>query len=292
MDIADYFSTFTSNLRISKDDVSKISDRYKQITKRLNIDFYSSYSDTKHSLYVGSYGRSTDIITSDIDMIFMLPSDLYSKYDARLYNGQSELLQTVLRSLRTTYPTSYLSADGQVIKLSFYDGIAFEIMPAFELTDGSFRFPDSNNGGSWGNTNPRPEIQAIRNADALYNNNLRRLCRMIRAWKYNCDVPMGGLLIDTLANNFIKNWVYNNESYLYYDLMTRDFMLFLSEQNRNQTYWRALGSNQHIYRKGLFEAKAKKAYNLAVEALHAYDKKYYYTATSKWREIYGTKFPL
>lgn len=291
MSVSEYFSDFNTNLLISSTVESNISYRYKQITKRLNQDFYNSDSDTNHSMYVGSYGRSTDIVTSDIDMIFIMPNDLYPQYNAWITNGQSGLLQAVVKSIQKTYSTSFLGADGQVIKLNFTDGIKYEILPVFDLTDGTFRFPDSNNGGSWKITNPRPEIKAIREGDAKYNGNLRRLCRMARAWKYNCDVPMGGLLIDTLAHNFIKNWHNSDKSFLYYDYMTRDFFQFLSDQNKDQNYWYAVGSNQLIYRKGLFEAKAKKAYNLALEAIEAYNKEYFITAKSKWREIYGTKFP-
>ena len=37
---------------------------------------------------------------------------------------------------------------------------------------------------------------------------------------------------------------------------------------------------------------AKKAYELALAAIDAYDKGYSYTWHNKWREIYGTKFPI
>lgn len=292
MSVSDYFLDFNSKLLINTTVEANISQRYKQITKRLNQDFFGSESDTSHSMYVGSYGRSTDIVTSDIDMIFILPPDLYDQYNSWKTNGQSGLLQAVVKSIQKTYNTTHIGADGQVIKLNFTDGINFEIVPVFDLVDDSFKFPDSNNGGSWKITNPRPEIKAIRDGDAKYNGNLRRLCRMARAWKYNCDVPMGGLLIDTLAYNFIKDWKYSDKSYLYYDYMTRDFFYFLSEQNKEQNYWSAIGSNQYVYRKGLFEAKAKKAYNLSLEAIEAYNKNNYFTAKSKWREIYGSKFAL
>jgi hypothetical protein len=291
MSISDYFSEFNKNLLIGSTIEGNISSRYKQITKRLNLDFYNLNSETSHSMYVGSYGRATDIVTSDIDMIFILPSGLFAKYNAWQTNGQSGLLQAVAKSIQKTYSTSYLGADGQVIKLNFTEGINYEIVPVFDLVDDTFKFPDSNNGGSWKITNPRPEIKAIREADTKYNGNVRRLARMARAWKYNCDVPMGGLLIDTLAYNFMKAWNYSDKSFLYYDYLTRDFFKYLSEQNKEQNYWYAIGSNQLIYRKGLFEAKAKKAYNLALEAIESFNKEYYFTAKLKWREIYGNKFP-
>ena len=72
--------------------------------------------------------------------------------------------------------------------------------------------------------------------------------------------------------------------------MSRDFFKYLSEQSESKTYWLSPGARQYVYRKGNFEYKAKQAYNLAVEAI-AKEKDYPTTAKSKWKEIYGTKFP-
>jgi hypothetical protein len=72
MSISEKFQTFCTNLRMTTSVVNNVSSRYKQITKRLNTDFYSSDSETLHSLYVGSYGRGTAIHVSDIDMLFIL----------------------------------------------------------------------------------------------------------------------------------------------------------------------------------------------------------------------------
>lgn len=55
MSVSDYFSSFSNNLRMSSDTVSKIQYRYKQITKRINTDYWDSTSETSHSLHVGSY---------------------------------------------------------------------------------------------------------------------------------------------------------------------------------------------------------------------------------------------
>ncbi|MDR1974389.1 MAG: hypothetical protein LBQ31_06905 [Bacteroidales bacterium] len=48
--------------------------------------------------------------------------------------------------------------------------------------------------------------------DTEWNKNLRRLCRMARAWKDMWDIPIGGLLIDTLAYNFLKDWEHKDKS--------------------------------------------------------------------------------
>lgn len=289
MGVANWFETFNGNLRMSKDTVDTIVYRCKRITKQLNKDFYNSDSEVNHSFYAGSYGRGTDILVSDIDMIFHLPYSQYVKYNAYIGNGQSSLLQAVKTSIEKTYKSS-MKADGQVIVISFTDGIVFELVPAFINDNGSYTFADTNNGGSWKVTNPKPEITEMTAKNILWNKNLKRLCRMARAWKYCWDVPMGGLLIDTLAYNFMKGCEYKDKSYLYYDFISRDFFKFLSEQKTEQNYWLSPGANQYVWRKGKFEYKAKQCYNIALEAIEK-EKDYPYTAKSKWREIYGTKFP-
>ena len=205
MGLADWFSTFCTDLQV--DNTGSISNRYKAITRRLNTDFRFTTSDTANSLYVGSYGRNTAIDGfSDLDMIYELPVALYYQYDAYQSNGQSSLLQAVKTSIERTYSTTSIRADGQVILVPFTDGITFEVMPAFANQDNSFTFPNANRGGSWGTTNPRPEIAAIRARNSGCNGNLVRLCRMARAWKNQWNVPIGGLLIDTLAYQFIENY--------------------------------------------------------------------------------------
>ena len=60
---------------------------------------------------------------------------------------------------------------------------------------------------------------------------------MARAWKDNWDVPIGGLLIDTLAYNFIKDWEHRDKSYTYYDWMSRDFFEYLNHHPPRRWIW-------------------------------------------------------
>ncbi len=292
MGLGEWFSMFCSNLQVK--DGGTISQRYKNITKRLNTDFWDTTSDTSHSLYVGSYGRNTAIQGfSDLDMIFQLPYAEYEKYNNYSGNGQSALLQAVKKSIEKTYSTTSIRADGQVIVVPFTDGISFEVVPAFINKNDSFTFPNANNGGSWQVTNPKPEIQALRDRNDSCNGNLIQLCRMARAWKRKWDVPIGGLLIDTLAYQFIDGWQYKDKSYLYYDYMCRDFFKWMSEQDSEQEYWKAPGSGQYVYGKGLFQYKAKRCYNIALEAIahETATPKQEWSAKQKWRDIFGTNFP-
>jgi hypothetical protein len=278
-------------LAIPTEKRSSIGTRYKNITKRLNQDFRDSTSDSSNSLYVGSYGRGTAIDGfSDLDMLFILPYEIYQQYNAYSGNGQSALLQAVRNSMQKTYSSSSIGADGQVVIVSFTDGITFEVVPSFVNKDDSYTYADSNDGGSWKVTNPKPEISTIAAGDNNTNGNLKRLCKMARAWKSKWSVPMGGLLIDTFAYRFLDSWEHKKDSYIYYDWMSRDFFKFLMNEDDSKSYWYAIGSNQLIYRRGSFSYKAKQCYNLTLEAIEK-EKDYPYSAKTKWRDIYGPKFP-
>ncbi len=292
MGLADWFSAFCSNLQVK--DRGTISYRYKEITKRLNSDYWATTSDTAHSLYVGSYGRGTAIDgISDLDVIFQLPYSVYEQYDRYSGNGQSALLQAVKASVERRYATTNVRADGQVIQIPFDDGITFELVPAFINTDDSYTFPNANGGGSWKVTDPKPEIKAIKDRNDACNGNLVPLCRMARAWKNKWDVKIGGLLIDSLAYQFIENYQHRDKSYLYYDFMCRDFFKWMSDQSETQEYWRAPGSGQYVYGKGLFQYKAKRCYNIATEAIvhEQATPKQEWSARQKWRDVFGSAFP-
>lgn len=291
MGVAENFRLFCNDLLVGATKRSTIASRKDSISKRLNKDFWDM--DTTHgAFYVGSYGRNTaNGWISDIDMAFEMPPSLYNKYDAWTSNGQSAFLQAVKNSIIQTYWNTSLKADGQIIEVAFSDGMKFEVLPVFKNYAGSYTFADANNSGSWKTTNPKPEIQAIKDGDSLTNNNLRNLCRMARAWAFYCSVPIKGILIDTLAYRFLTNWSNRNQSYLYYDFMSRDFFEYLKNQSENQTTWYALGSGQSITNYSNFRPKAKTAYNLALEAIEYDSKNCEWSSKQKWREIYGSRFP-
>lgn len=153
---------------ISLEQRSLVAQRYKRITRAVNIEFWNSTSEVAHSLYVGSYGRGTAINTSDIDILIELPKEEYNRYDSLKGNGQSRLLQALKNAILQTYPKSNIRGDGQVVVIDFSDGMKFEVLPAFQQLDwwgnwnGKYDYPDSNMGGNWLTTNPKIEQQAMK----------------------------------------------------------------------------------------------------------------------------------
>jgi hypothetical protein len=237
---------------------------------------------------VGSYDRDTAAKgVSDLDVAFVLPASLYATYNNHQGNGQSALLQAVKRSMQGTYPTSDVSGDGQVVVTEFTGGIKFEVQPVFENQAGTWTYPDANGGGSWRTANPRAEIQAIHEQNLATNHNLKAICRMARVWKDYCAVPISGMLIDTLAYQFVETWLHRDKSFLYHDYLARDFMHCLSGQSQAQTYFRAPGSGSFVSNVGVFQYKARSAHLRALEAISYESSSHRWSATQKWREIFG-----
>lgn len=277
------FEQFLNNLAI--DNREQISDRYGEITCALNKGFRDTDSKTANSLQVGSYGRGTAIKgVSDLDMLYLMPKTSWDNYkDGR----QSALLQDVKNAIKGRYSRTEMWGDGQVVVVSF-ENQEIEVVPAFEQADGSFKYPNTNNGGSWPITKPRSEIQAVLEMDRVKNNNFRRLCKMARAWKNKHGVAMGGLLIDTLAYNFLESMSdYNTTSYHHYDCMVRDFFKYLFELS-DQDFYLAPGSNQRVVVKKNFRPKAKKAHGLCLKAIEGEGQ---VGANKKWKKVFGRPFP-
>ena len=226
MSTSDDFKAFLENIQVDNSDT--ISMRYGEVTAALNKQFRDTESKTANSLQVGSYGRWTAIKgVSDLDMIYVMPA---GKWDGYKSGGQSKLLQDTKDAIKRRYPTTTVRVDRLVVRVLYKD-FHIEVMPAFKQDDGSYKYPDTANGGSWKITKPQAELDEMREANKRKNRNLRRLCKMARAWKNKHGVAMGGLLIDTLAYNFIASTdEYDDRSYFYYDWMCRDFFKFLADQ--------------------------------------------------------------
>lgn len=197
---------------IHKDILEKVSLRYHTITKAINREFWNSFSDKLHSLFVGSYGRNTAINTSDVDVLVELPQSLKSTFDNYSGNSQSRLLQAIRNEILASYPTSDVRADGQVVKIAFTDDIVFEVVPGFRSYDDSFTYPDTNNGGKWRQTNPIKEQAAMSQKNRDSNGLLYDTCKHIRYIRdnYFSSYHLSGIVIDSFVYKAIGGWRWCN----------------------------------------------------------------------------------
>lgn len=287
MNTSEIFKAFLTNIKIGDEKANDISYRYGRITKTLNQEFRNTDSKTANSLQVGSYGRYSGINgISDLDMLFIMPASKWADYNK--VGGQTKLLQDTKSAISNTYSSSDIKVDRCVVTVNFTDA-HIDVQPVFEEENQDYKYPDTYGDGTWKITKPRKEIDAMVEFADNKNKNLRRLCKMARAWKNKHGVYMGGLLIDSLAYNFLKSTEYYDEkSFSYYDEMCRDFFKFLYDQPKDQTEYGALGSKQRVKVKKSFKRKSKKAYDLAIEAIDATSDK---SKHNKWRDVFGNDFP-
>ena len=277
------FQGFLGNLSIQN--VETISMRYGELTAALNKSFRNTESKTANTLQVGSFGRKTGINgISDLDMLYIVPK---TSWDTYKNSKQLKLLQDVKSTILARYPKTKVRVDRLVVTVT-YSNFHVEVQPVFEQDDGTFKYPDTKGDGAWRTTKPRAEMTAISKLDIEKNGNLRNLCKMARSWRNQHGVGMGGLLIDTLAYNFLGGTSsYDSLSFSQYDELNLDFFEYLADLP-DQDRYNAPGSAQYVKVKEAFQRKAKKAARLCKKAIEAQDTK---GVNRKWKKVFGRPFP-
>lgn len=281
------FEDFADTLQI--DNMEDIDTKFQSITKRLNTSYWGTNSEEDHGYKVGSLGRYTAIKgVSDLDMLFVLPDELYTQYNNYKGNGQSALLQSVKNEIKKKYPKTIVRGDGQVVVITF-SNYEVEVCPVFEEADGSYTYPDSNNGGKWKRTDPMPEIGESEYMIEHTDEHFKYVCQMVRAWKNHIGFKMGGLLVDTLVHKFFNKYPsYESTTFDDYLSLFKDLFSYLKRLNKDQKYWNALGSNQQVYNKdGIFVDKAEDAYN-KIKDLDDDSENLYEVL----QELFGKNFPI
>lgn len=260
--LGENFATYCDQIKVNN--LDEINTTIGEIAKKLNTEYYDIECDKTANMYiVGSLGRGTAIKgSSDVDLIFDLPKEVFDKFDSYDSNGQSALLQEIKNVLEERYPKTKMRGDGQVVVIEFAR-YTVELVPGFKQDDNSFTYPDTHDGGKWKKTDPLSEQEVCINANEESNGIFYDFCHLIRAWKNHWGFKFGGLLIDTLVyNHFKANNYYNaatKEDYI--DILKSLFNYFQS-QDKEQKYWLAVGSNQYVYNSdnGKFISKAETAY--------------------------------
>ncbi|MFD2564858.1 SMODS domain-containing nucleotidyltransferase [Aquimarina rubra] len=291
MGISVNFNMFCDELEISEKKKSIISLRYNSINKKLNNDFWN-INTNYGGIYIGCYGRETanDGI-KEVEMIFEMPSHLLVEYKECGGNPQARFLEDVRRSITSIYSKTSIDKDKQSIKIQFSDGMLFRVFPAFIKDGGGYVFADLTDDGQWNIHKPKSLQEAIKHVDATTHHNLRKLCKMVKAWKQNCKVRIKDVLIDELVYEFLLYSKKRYLSYLNFDIMCLDFFEFLMNQEPSKTTWNIVGSDQKIHNPDNFRYKAIVAHFKAENAIKLEHSGRKWNATQKWKEIFGYRFP-
>ena len=288
MSLPNDFRMFCDNIQL--DNLSDMEKTTGDIAKKLNNHYYDLDGDSESHMYiVGSVGRKTAIAgSSDLDILFDMPNSVYTKYNNYDSNGQSALLQDVKNVLKEKYPKTDMSGDGQVVVINF-NKYTVELVPGFKQLDDSFKYPDTHDDGSWKYTDPLSEQSECEQCNLDSTEIYYDFCHAIRSWKNNVGIEMGGLLIDTLVYNFFQdNGNFSDCDTNDYLKILTDMYIYLKNQNSNQNYWFAIGSNQRVSNSGngAFVSKAKKAHKKLDGTTNTTQ-----GINDMLRELLGTDFP-
>lgn len=276
------FKKLCENIKLTSDQRDDARKKYTGVCKVIHSHFYTDEYNGDTKLLFGSYARVKRTAirpiseNQDVDVLFKIPQEVYDQYNAYQGNGQSALLQAVRNTLlNSRYSlTDKPKAWGKVILIKTSDGKHnVEVLPAFELDDGSFKIPNSENGGSWEHFNPRADIEKFRFSNEKSEGLTADLSRMIKRWKLNTPtLKIKSYEIENFVIGFLESKSYEERNY---SLIVKDFFEYL--------YARIFGDDK---------SKVESVLNRSVKALEYEEQEGYLKASNEWQKIFGEQFPL
>lgn len=280
------FTQLLDNLKITADQASDGETKQAGIRACLNRHYYEDSSETANSMLIGSWGKKTRVRPPrDIDILFLLPSAVYWRFQERSGNKQSQLLQEVRGVLTETYPQTKMRGDGQVVVVPF-NTTTIEVSPGFRCTDGTIIICDANEDGKYKTSTSEAELNNITTYDSLWNGNVRALIRIMKQWQQECNVPLKSFQFERLAIGFLQTWPYRYYDVFWYDWMVRDFLGYLI--GRANGYLFMPGTGECITLGSEWLSRAQTAYKHAVSACNNERDNYEVFAGYDWRKIFGS----
>jgi hypothetical protein len=280
------FNAFLSNLTVSETHRQAGLKKFNNVVASLNRRYYGHSSETENGIVIGSWGKNTQIAPPrDVDTLFLLPDDVYFRFQPRAGNRQSQLLQEVKDALLVTNSRTSMHADRHVIAVPF-DAVTVELAVGFRCSDGNIIVCDAKGEGRYTVSTAIAEARDLDLSDRAWNGNTRALIRMIKCWQDNCNVPLKSFMIERLAQDFMLHWKHHLENVFYYDWMVRDFFAYLIQHSNGSLI---MPGGEVISLGSDWLSRAQTAYRNAVSACENEHDNYQYLAGDDWQKIFGSK---
>jgi hypothetical protein len=273
------FEKFCENIRLTLAQREDAKKKYAGVCRKLHDNFYDCEYSGKTKLIFGSYAKvkrtairpfSED---QDVDVLFKIPEDVFKQYYDYEEGGQSALLQKIRAIL---LDSKYALGEkpkawGKVILIKTTDGTHnIELLPAFELDDGSFEIPNTEDGGSWDIFNPRSELEKFRKSNEDSDGFTAILSRMIKRWAQEVQsVTIKSYQIENFVIDFLDQYDFSAKNY---SEIVKDFFEYLNEKE----------DVSHIE---TAKKRSSKAFEFEKEEK-------FENATDEWKKIFGeSSFP-
>jgi len=212
-----YFEIFDKKLKLTSKQLKDAKKKYNNVCKILHKNYYDTKYDGKTKLLFGSYKKNTNIrpITKmqDVDVLFKIPKETFEKFDNYENNGQSALLQEIRNILKETFTTTEeIKGWGKIVLVKTTDGTHnIELLPAYELSNGKFKIPNSENSGNWEVFDPRRDIEEINQSNNKTNGLTKTVIRILKSWKrQNKTLHLKSFEIEQLVIKYFDNNTYEN----------------------------------------------------------------------------------
>jgi hypothetical protein len=284
------FNQFLANLTITEWQREDGQTKQANIRDCLNQYYWGVSSETANSMLIGSWGKRTQVRPSrDIDILFLLPSEVYHRFQTRGNNRQSQLLQEVKGVLSARYSQTALRGDGQVVSIPF-NTIPIEIVPGFRCQDGSIIICDTNDGGNYKTSTAEAEENDLTASDMNCNFNSRALARILKCWQRERSVGLKSFQLERLAVEFLSTWPYRLQSVFYYDWMIRDFLEYLIGR-ANSTLFMP-GTGEAIFLGSDWLSCAQSSHRSAIAACSFEYDNLDIPAGQEWQKLFGNSIPV
>ena len=136
--------------------------------------------------------------------------------------------------------------------------------------------------------NPDAEAQALAAANLTSGQKACHLIMMLKVWREAQSLSLPSLALDALVEEFVRIWIYNRRSFLFYDWMIRDFFFWLCYQaDRDVTLF---GTGTQLAIGAGWVQAAEFAYATAVEACRLERLNADQAARDRWGAIFGERF--
>ena len=283
------FDAFVSRLNITQPQRDEARTRVRGIVRHLNQVYWGIHSDDAHCLIEGSWGKGTQTRPPrDVDLLYVLPHDVYQRFEARQGNKQSQLVQEIRETLGTLHQNTRLRGDGQVVIVDFANAHGVEVLPAFELQNGRYWICITKNGGSYKTIEPIAEIRAIEQSDASSSRTTREFVRMLKRWQRHCNVVdyLKSFQIELIAIDFLATVTYSLNTRCLYDFLITDFFGYLVGKANG---WVTISGTHEIVCLGAaWLSRAQTAYDRAVKATSYENAEMPSSARGEWQKLFGT----
>lgn len=287
------FNAILDYLNLTDSQLQDGNTKQAGVVECLNRHYWSLESKTANSQLIGSWGKTTQVWPpQDIDLLFILPSNVYWDFQRRSGNKQSQLLQDVRSVLADVgrYRNTEMRGDGQVVIVKF-DSIWVEVVPAFRCSDGELIVCDTANGGRYKLTDPGAELATLDGSDARWHGNTRALTRMLKRWQdYRSVAGLKSFHFERLAIDFLASWPHADQDRFYYDWMMRDFFRYLLACV-NKTF-RMPGTGEIICFGSDWVGEAVRAFKYTTAACVYERENCEMQAGESWQQIFGAASPV